>query len=65
MKKPVYILTIVLLATICLANPVRRKNNNPVQKGNLRVLSLEGTPYDRGIEHGKTLKKDIHELVRL
>jgi predicted choloylglycine hydrolase len=26
---------------------------------------LEGTPYDRGLTHGKTLKDDIHEAIRL
>jgi isopenicillin-N N-acyltransferase-like protein len=34
-------------------------------KRNLRVLVLEGTPYMRGLQHGKSLKKDIHALVDL
>ncbi|MCJ7579706.1 MAG: C45 family peptidase [Candidatus Aminicenantes bacterium] len=65
MKKSVFILITVLWVSICLTNPVISKNNNPAQKGNLRVLTLQGTPHERGIEHGKALKKDIHELVRL
>jgi hypothetical protein len=34
-------------------------------KGNLKVLVLEGTPYERGLQHGTALKKEIHELVKL
>jgi predicted choloylglycine hydrolase len=34
-------------------------------KGPLRVLVLKGTPYERGFEHGRALKKEIHELVKL
>lgn len=65
MKKSIFILSIVLWVSICLANPVVSKNNTPAHRENLRVLSLQGTPYERGIEHGRALKKDIHELVRL
>ncbi len=36
--------------------------NNPRK---LKVLVLEGTPYNRGLIHGKTLKADIQELVKL
>jgi hypothetical protein len=31
----------------------------------MRVLVLEGAPYERGFEHGQALKKEIHELVKL
>ncbi len=65
MKKTVFVLTIVLWVTICLLNPVIGKNDNSIKKGNLRVLFLEGTPYERGLEHGKALRNDIHELVAL
>ena len=34
-------------------------------KGNLKVLVLEGTAYERGLQHGTALKKEIHELVKL
>jgi predicted choloylglycine hydrolase len=34
-------------------------------QGNLKVLVLEGTSYQRGLQHGKALKKEIHELVEL
>ena len=31
----------------------------------VRVLVLQGTPYERGLTHGKSLKKEIHEVVGL
>ena len=34
-------------------------------RGNLRVLVLEGNPFERGIQHGRALKADIHKLVKL
>ena len=34
-------------------------------KGNLRVLTLEGKPFERGVQHGRALKDDIHKLVKL
>jgi isopenicillin-N N-acyltransferase-like protein len=34
-------------------------------EGNLRVLNLDGSPFERGRAHGELLKKDIHELVGL
>lgn len=34
-------------------------------KGNLKVLVLEGTPYERGLQHGTALKKEIYELVKI
>jgi isopenicillin-N N-acyltransferase like protein len=33
--------------------------------GNLKVVVLEGTPYNRGLIHGRTLKKEISEVVQL
>ncbi len=32
-------------------------------EGNLRILTLEGSPYERGLTHGKALGADIRELV--
>lgn len=31
----------------------------------LRYLELNGTPYERGLTHGKLLKKEIQEVIRL
>ena len=36
---------------------------NPAKE--VRVLVLEGTPYERGLAHGRSLKKEIHEIVAL
>jgi isopenicillin-N N-acyltransferase like protein len=33
--------------------------------GKLRVIELRGSPYHRGLVHGKTLKKEIHEVINL
>ena len=38
---------------------------DPTPGKEVRVLVLEGTPYERGLTHGKTLKKEIHEVVAL
>src|SRR5450432_112849 len=31
----------------------------------VRVVLLEGSPYQRGITHGQTLKEQIHAVLRL
>lgn len=36
-----------------------------LKEGNLRVLELRGSPYQRGLVHGKTLAREIHELINL
>ena len=33
--------------------------------GNLRLLRLEGTPYEMGLAHGRALRKEIREIVDL
>ena len=37
----------------------------PVASGKLKIVVLQGTPYERGFVHGKTLKDDINSLVVL
>jgi isopenicillin-N N-acyltransferase-like protein len=49
----------------CLSVQGFNNSNELTIKGNLRVLSLEGTPYERGFTHGKALKTEIHALVKL
>lgn len=34
-------------------------------QGNLKVLVLEGTPFERGFQHGIALKQEFHELLQL
>jgi isopenicillin-N N-acyltransferase like protein len=31
----------------------------------LRVVALKGTPYERGFQHGKALRPEIHALIKL
>ena len=31
--------------------------------GNLRIVVLEGSPYNRGLKHGRTLKGEINEVI--
>ncbi len=33
--------------------------------GNLRILTLEGTPYEMGLAHGRALRREIREIVGL
>lgn len=37
----------------------------PAINGNLKTLTLEGSPYNRGLIHGRTLKKEIGEVLQL
>ena len=36
----------------------------PVAEGKLRVVDLEGTPYQMGRQHGTALKAEIAELIK-
>ena len=65
MKKTLIVLTTLLLTVLYLASHLVGQTHNLSYKGSLRILVLEGTPYDRVFEHGRALKKEIHELVKL
>jgi hypothetical protein len=43
----------------------REKPPPPKDPGKLRVLVLDGTPHHRGLVHGRAMKDQIHEVVRL
>jgi isopenicillin-N N-acyltransferase-like protein len=63
MKKRSIILSafaLLLSASVALA---AAEPSQLVRKGNLRVLELQGTPYERGRTHGQTLKQEIQELI--
>ncbi len=47
---------------VALAPPTQASS---LREGKLRVLELRGSPYHRGLVHGKTLKSEIHQLVKL
>jgi L-ribulose-5-phosphate 3-epimerase len=64
MKKNCLILSILfLLLTASFASGVQESSSVESQ-GKLRVLDLKGTPYQRGLMHGQSLKPEIQELVR-
>ncbi|MDH5745128.1 MAG: hypothetical protein OEZ52_16425, partial [Candidatus Aminicenantes bacterium] len=65
MKRKALVLFAFLSILACLSVEGFNNDNELAIKGNLRVLSLEGTPYERGFEHGKALKMEIQELVKL
>ena len=65
MKKFDKILAAAVGVFLCLSSSAIAGFSDPVQKGNLRVLSLEGIPYQRGFKHGEALKEDIQKLVGL
>src|SRR5262245_30917634 len=60
---------IILAAGTCvfLVEPAQSQSGSrPAEPGRkVRVLVLEGTPYDRGLTHGKVMKQQIHEVAKL
>jgi isopenicillin-N N-acyltransferase-like protein len=65
MKKRVVIMwTIALILSISLPF-ASAEPSQLARRGNLRVLELQGTPYQRGRTHGQALKPEIRELVKL
>jgi isopenicillin-N N-acyltransferase like protein len=74
MKKAVCHHSLVLLAVtsslvaqvrpdVGVPAPVEAKKVAP--RPAIRVIKLKGTPYERGVAHGKALKDEIHALVKL
>ena len=65
MKKGILVLVMGLATfSICAGNSWDQ-NFSLTKHGNLNVLVLEGTPYERGRQHGEALKQEIHELIKL
>jgi len=58
----------IVLLLIFFAAPSKAfpPGDNPVpgRAEKLRILDLEGTPYEMGMTHGRTLKPEIQELVK-
>jgi predicted choloylglycine hydrolase len=65
MKKCFTVLILVILILSFPIGPIFCQQTPLTTKGNLKVLILEGTPYERGRQHGTALKKEFQELVRL
>jgi len=65
MKKLLGVPATLFLIVICFTSHLICQNSRLSHTGNLRIIVLEGEPYQRGFEHGKALKKEIHELLKL
>ena len=59
------LLILVVMITFAFHGAESRANQELSDMKDLRVVVLEGSPHNRGLIHGKTLKKEINELVRL
>jgi hypothetical protein len=64
MRKTLFVVTSLFF--ILNSSPARQADKpRPAPAGeNLRVIDLKGTPYERGLIHGKTLQAEIRELVK-
>lgn len=65
MRKEILLLIVISGVFFGSADSLYAQTQELSQSGNLRVLVLEGKPFDRGIQHGRALKDDIHKLVNL
>lgn len=65
MRKTLHLFLSAVLAFAVFPLQARGASNVTAVKKNLKVLVLEGKPYERGLQHGKALKADIHALVDL
>lgn len=56
----------VMLALLCFSFSAVTGADGPVpgKSGNLRIVDMEGTPYEMGLIHGRTLKTEIGELLK-
>ena len=63
MKRFIYLWVIPYVVFGLHAGKIACQSRDFVVEGNLRVLVLEGDPYERGLNHGRMLKKEIHGLV--
>jgi hypothetical protein len=64
MIKRIGIINILTALLVCCADTVTLAEVSTNHPG-LRVVTLQGSPYNRGLVHGQSLKKEIHELVVL
>ena len=76
MYKNLLILLVPVFFLACKGESTKDKElsmvaqNQPAQlellaDGKLRYLELSGSPYERGLAHGKALKPEIQEVIRL
>lgn len=65
MKKLISSLFVVFLLIVCLTGLSLSQKGQLTSKGNLRIVIVEGNPYERGFQHGQLLKSDIHDLIKI
>jgi isopenicillin-N N-acyltransferase-like protein len=65
MKRTLVVFTGLVLLVFCWTNFAAAQTIEAGSEQSLRVLVLEGKPYERGYQHGKILREDIHALVQL
>ncbi|MFZ2052934.1 MAG: C45 family autoproteolytic acyltransferase/hydrolase [Candidatus Aminicenantales bacterium] len=63
MKKTCLILSTLFLVFI-VSFAVVAQERSPEGQAKLGILELKGTPYQRGLTHGQSLKPEIQELVK-
>ena len=62
----VFVLGNILLFLACKDNSDDVISGEPDSSADSQgVIVLEGSPYNRGLIHGRTLRKEIHEIVNL
>jgi isopenicillin-N N-acyltransferase-like protein len=65
MKNYRFVLILFILIHSFPINSIFGQQTPFASEGNLKVVVLEGTPYERGLQHGTVLQKEFHELVKL
>ena len=59
-------LLLAFVLTVCILSSARGEPAAAIPKSKkVRVISLEGPPYARGLQHGTVMKNEIHALLRL
>jgi isopenicillin-N N-acyltransferase like protein len=58
-------LVIILLSTSSFSVATAQKKSSSSGKNELKVLTLQGSAYHHGLVHGKTLRQEIHQLIKL
>ncbi len=64
MRKHRLIISILILVLLVPLALIPQESLSAKGQGNLTILELKGTPYERGKIHGRSLKPEIQELVK-
>ena len=65
MKRRILVWLFSILMIGILVESAVCQSHDVIVKDNLRYLVIEGSPYERGVQHGEKLKEEIHDLVKL